>query len=147
MGNKKKQNTFQQMKFYALVALLATVSAVKVQHHTLVQLAAKAKTHHKHAHMTRSLIKIRNKNRVKQECPELTAEEDEEIADAINGMPDDLEITGQDYLDFMEAEGIELTEDEMVEAEALFDMIDQDGNGAHSKGELQDAMALYEEHC
>ena len=86
--------------------------------------------------------------RIRQpECPDLKPEEEEEIAEAIHGMPDDLEITGQDYLDYMEAEGIELTEAEMAEAEEMFHLIDTDGNGAHSKDELLHAMDMYEEHC
>ena len=129
------------MKLLALVALFAGVEAIKVHNHEFVKLAHKAK-HTKYN--PKQLIKMRIRQ---PECPELSAAEEEEIADAVHGMPDDLEITGQDYLDYMEAEGIELTEDEMAEAEELFHLIDADGNGAHSKDELLHAMDMYEEHC
>merc|ERR1712228_413221 len=141
MGNKKKQNTFQ-MKLLALVALFAGVEAVKVHNHEFVKLAHKAKHHQKYN--PKQLIKMRIRQ---PECPDLTAEEEEEIADAVNGMPDDLEITGQDYLDYMEANDIELTEKEMAEAEEMFHLIDTDGNGARSKDELLHAIDMYEEHC
>merc|ERR1712137_288627 len=116
MGNKKNK-TLLQMKLIALVALFAGVEAVKVHSHDFVKLAHKAK----HTKQVKQLIKMRIRE---PECPELSAAEEEEIADAIHGMPDDLEITGQDYLDYMEAEGIELTEDEILHA-----------------------MDMYEEHC
>merc|ERR1711934_882058 len=143
MGNKKNKTLYTlQMKFFALVALFAGVEAVKVSHqhstHTFVQMAHKAKAHHK--------INARQLMKFKQpECPELSAAEEEEIAEAIHGMPEDMEITGQDYLDYMEAEGIELTEKEMEDAEELFHAIDTDGNGAHSKDELLHAIDMYEE--
>ena len=134
------------MKLFALVALFAGVEAAKVHKATnksFIAMAIKSKSHHT-KYNPKQLIKMRIRQ---PECPELSAEDEEEIADAINGMPDDLEITGQDYLDYMEAEGIELTEDEMAEAEELFHLIDTDGNGAHSKDELLHAMDMYEEHC
>jgi len=112
----------------------------KVAHKVKAHLKAKAHTKFN----PKQLIKMKIRQ---PECPDLSPEEEEEIAGAIHGMPDDMEITGQDYLNYMEEEGIELSEEEMAGAEELFNAIDTDNNGAHSKDELLAAMAMYEEHC
>lgn len=118
----------------------------KVAHKAKAHL--KAKTHLKTKAHTKFNPKQLIKMRIRQpECPELSPEEEEEIADAIHSMPEDMEITGQDYLNYMEEEGIELTEEEMVGAEELFNAIDTNDDGAHSKDELLHAMDMYEEHC
>lgn len=69
-------------------------------------------------------------------CPDLTAEEEEEIAAAINDMGDDDEVTVDDYLAMAEAEGLELSEKDMKEGKKVFDLIDTDNSGSHSKAEL-----------
>ena len=134
------------MKVLSLLALFGVASTLKLTQHSAPHTFSlvKTKTHNKKA--AHQLLKM--KNLVKEpECPDLSPEEEEEIADAIHGMPDDLEITGQDYLDYMEENGIELSEEEMADAEEVFHMVDTDGNGAHSKDELLAAMEAYEAHC
>merc|ERR1711907_659807 len=80
--------------------------------------------------------------------PGAVSEEDAEaIKAAVAGMPEDFEVTPEMYLDAAAAEGIELNDEDMEVATAVFEAIDQDGNGAHSKGELQDAITWLEENC
>merc|ERR1712054_405926 len=80
--------------------------------------------------------------------PGAVSEEDAEaIKEAVAGMPEDFEVTPEMYLEAAEAEGIELNDEDMEVATAVFEAIDQDGNGAHSKGELQDAINWLEENC
>merc|ERR1712178_535512 len=62
-------------------------------------------------------------------------------------MPEDMEITKDDYAAWAESEGIELSEEEVAEAEEIFHLIDADGNGAHSKDELEAAFEFVMEGC
>lgn len=86
------------------------------------------------------------KSHLKQDC--LAPDDAEELGAAIAEMPEDLEITQEMYVAHAEEQGWpEPSEEELAELEELFDAIDADGNGAHSKDELEAAWAVYTEHC
>merc|ERR1712070_6920 len=51
------------------------------------------------------------------------------------------------YAEWAASEGLELSEEEVAEAEEVFDLIDADGNGAHSKDELKGAFEFVKEGC
>merc|ERR1712023_490396 len=104
----------------------------------------------------KALVKIMNRLKNKKggkphpHCPPpgaVSEEDAEAIKAAVAGMPEDFEVTPEMYLEAAEAEGIELNDEDMEVATAVFHAIDQDGNGAHSKGELQDAINWLEENC
>merc|ERR1711912_8833 len=80
--------------------------------------------------------------------PGAVSEEDAEaIKEAVAGMPEDFEVTPEMYAEAAAAEGIQLNDEDLEVATAFFEAIDQDGNGAHSKGELQDAITWLEDNC
>merc|ERR1712054_664280 len=86
----------------------------------------------------KALVKIMNRlkkggKKPHPHCPPpgaVSEEDAEAIKAAVAEMPEDFEVTPEMYLDA---------------ATAVFEAIDQDGNGAHSKGELQDAINWLEE--
>ena len=91
----------------------------KVHHKVMLKMKHKAKAHHKAHHKINARALLKMKLKFKQpegfedlECPDLTAEEEEEIYAAVVALDDTDEITGEMYEQAMEEYGIELTEEE-----------------------------------
>ena len=79
-------------------------------------------------------------------CP--TADEQAFLEAEFAELPDDLAVTKEDYVALAEAHDVELTEDEAEVAEEIFEAIDQNGDGAHSKDELEAAYNHFmAEYC
>lgn len=87
-------------------------------------------------HKKSAFLKLRKGGDKEEEewCP--TPEEEEAIEGGWEHVPEDLAITKEDYVAWAAEEGIELDDEELAEAEALFEEVDTNGDGAHSKDEL-----------
>merc|ERR1711988_1622802 len=140
MGNTKNKKQKLQMKFFALVALLGSAAALRLNHINGAQLVKAVK----HQRVENAFAKRRAQKLMKAKWENLTEAQEKEIEDWVTSelTTGDGTITKKEAHDaivaFGEKHGFEpLDEAAWKELEDMFDHVDADGNGEIDLGELE----------
>merc|ERR1711988_8977 len=143
MGNTKNKKQKLQMKFFALVALLGSAAALRLNHINGAQLVKAVK----HQRVENAFAKRRAQKLMKAKWENLTEAQEKEIEDWVTAelTTGDKTITKKEAHDaivaFGEKHGFEPLDGDAWEAlEEMFDSVDTDGNGEIDLAELEAAL-------